>query len=561
MGNKTSREAADGPSHRTWRRPSAEFLRQTVGLDQFSDDMLTQMPDQMLVVLHWQEQAQRWISRNSNTLERLLKVVREILVLEKVGVDAAIMRVKEGVPILINAGEIEQQNIGEQVHLLDTFAQRFHGITAINAVGRGEDLPPLPVPHSLPWLRRLYSLLTELQTLTSQAPTKTLPLRSMRGRQWLPERLTMLSDPETRLFMQAAWDMSNGDLSRLRRPARSVPYYEGEDGGHLYAAPGPITEYVDLDVKQQDTYTQKILALNDDMVVTYVTVMALWFADRGGERDSRGQPVIVKTRVHVNDVLGLTGVKRNKRDYRREQKMEKARDIWALSEIILHGPQTVYERGKQQTRMIHSRLLEVAQENQVDLWGEETPYMFLIAPGEYAIPRMREDGAMTAMLLKPILNINAHRATGKIMALRFGFYLSGQWRIRATHGNYNQPWTVESLLRGARIPPESDSRLRQRFVEQFNETFDSLCERAVIKGWNYLDWDVENRPHRNWWSTWLQSRVLILPPDSVIEHYASIFAGARRALASAKAASTRKGGRAKVGQALASDSPIAPHEV
>jgi len=366
-------------------------------------------------------------------------------------------------------------------------------------------------------------------------PAHPVPRRSP----FAQSEVTMLNDPETRLFMQAAWDMGSGNTSRLVRPEGAIPYYEGEDG-KLYMAAAPVTEPVELDAAEQEAYTQKILSLNDDMVVAYVTAMAIWFAERGGERDSKGEPVIVKTRVHVNDVLSFMGAKRTNGDYQPKQKRKVAREIWALSEVIIHAPQTIYQSGKRPKQvMVHSRLLEVAQENEINAWGEQTPYNFLIAPGEYAIPRMREDGAMTALLLKPVVEVGAHRGDGKVLALRLGFLLTQHWRIRAAHHTYEQPWEVRSLLQGARIPLEVDSRLRDRFVKLFNETMDDLCERRVIKGWHYLDWDVENRPHRNWWGDWLKGRVAIFPPDLVVEHYQDIERHRRKAIASAKAAGKR----------------------
>jgi len=277
---------------------------------------------------------------------------------------------------------------------------------------------------------------TGATTATDTTPTSSprLPARPVMQRRspFAQSEVTMLNDPETRLFMQAAWDMGSGDTSRLVRPEGAIPYYEGEDG-KLYMAAAPVTEPVALDAAEQEAYTQKILSLNDDMVVAYVTAMAIWFAERGGERDSKGEPVIVKTRVHVNDVLSFTGAKRTNGDYQPKQKRKVARELWALSEVIIHAPQTIYQSGKRPKQvMVHSRLLEVAQENEINAGGEQTPY-FLIAPGEYAIPRMREDGAMTALLLKPVVEVGAHRGDGKVLALRLGFLLTQHWRIRAAH--------------------------------------------------------------------------------------------------------------------------------
>jgi hypothetical protein len=400
------------------------------------------------------------------------------------------------------------------------------------------------------YVLRLYDLLPALappEEADGIAPDpNTISTQRAVSEPWRPgERLTILSDPETQLFFRVAWDMSNGDLSRLIRPDVGVAYYQGDGGGQIYAAPAPLSDTAALDPREQEMYTRKILSLDDDHVVAYAACIAKWFADRGGERDSKGEPVIIKTRFHVNDGLRFMGYAphKGKRDFDPEQKRKLARDIWALSEIIIRAPQTIYTRGKRpMTVMVHSRLLEVAQENKLGPNDEETPYTFLIAPGEYAKARMREDGAMTAHLLRPIVEVGAHRGLGRIMALRIGFYLTMQWRIRASHGNYEQPWTVETLLQGGHIPIATDTRERQRFCAYFDEALDSLCERGALKGWHYLDWDPGARPHRDWFKPWLQAKVLILPPDMVVQHYARILPAARRAVAAAKSAGMRQTG-------------------
>jgi len=353
---------------------------------------------------------------------------------------------------------------------------------------------------------------------------------------WHPgDSVTVMNDPQSRLFIRAAADMQNGNHTRIKRHRNGMPYYDDADG-QIYTS-----RDAGIAIQQITEMTDGLLGLSDDHVGYWIAANAKFFSERGGEIDTHGNPNMTKVRFHVNDALRLIGKTCKKRDFDPDQKREAAQHYWDLSRVVLTAEQTVYEAGKPpKTRTIRSRLLEVAEENDGAGFQNLVPYSMLVAPGDYAIPTMREHGAMLAQLLKPLLNTGGRQGLGKAMRLRMGVYLAQQWRIRASHGNYNQPFYVETIIDGAHIPASPDSRLRDRYVRYFENTLDSLVDDGVAGWWHYTDWDASRRTHNNWFDLWMKAKVEVMPPEVVMQHYADIEPAARRAIASARAAAKRQ---------------------
>jgi len=144
--------------------------------------------------------------------------------------------------------------------------------------------------------------------------------------------------------------------------------------------------------------------------------------------------------------------------------------IWTLNRIFITGPQVIYERDRAGRRRekrvtVHSRLVDVSLESERDQVGDEHPYAFNLATGDWARPYVGHDGRMVAQLLRSVMEFDPRQGVG-LKAMRLGLYLSFQWRIRSSRANYDQTWAVRILLDGARIPVEADSRLYTRFRDQ-----------------------------------------------------------------------------------------------
>lgn len=395
--------------------------------------------------------------------------------------------------------------------------------------------PPLTLPR-LPGEPDLSAVLDVAQA--------TPPVPRARG--FMPAALTITSDKFTQLVLQASWDAANRDFSRWTRRYTAPPSYQDDEDRTLYVSDAPAggTAMTVLSPEQEARYWETVLSLDDDKVSAFVISLGKWFADRAdlNLRDPEGNPILAKTRIHVSDILSFQGVKpHHKGGFRREQKQKVADDIWTLNRIFVTGPQVVYEtdkrgRRKEKTVTVHSRLIEVSLESEHDLLGDEHPYALNIAPGDWARPYVLHDGRMVAQLLRPVMEYDPRQGVG-LKAMRLGLYLSFQWRIRSSHGNYEQPWKVETLLVGSRVLTEKereDRRYHQRVREQCEAALDRLQRDGVIGAWEYDRWDEDALDGRGWFRRWLQWTVHITPPASVVAQYAQIARASARAIAAAK---------------------------
>jgi hypothetical protein len=318
------------------------------------------------------------------------------------------------------------------------------------------------------------------------------------------------------------------------RPGNGAPpyYEETPDGVDQEQAVRVFIHPTDgrsqLTPEQEATAYRAVLQLDDDKVRAFAICLGAWFAETGG-----GDPKLPKVRLDANAILAYQGVKRHERAYRRDQKEKVALDVWALSGIFIRGPQLVYDaRGRPKTVMVRSRLLEVEQEDEINLFGEETPYAFRVAPASWIKPLLEDGTRYVATLLHPVLRYKPHQGVEKI-AMRLGLHLALHWRFRAAHGNYEQPWHISTLLESTGIAIPAHRESRRRLMDDFERALDQLQADAVIARWQYVRCAETENPQRVF-PEWLTRTVEIIPPPAVVEQYAQLAPRRRLELAAAK---------------------------
>jgi len=511
-------------SRRAWRRPSAEYLREC-GL---SEEMLRHtdlLPDELLLILCWHEHARAWVLKNEGPITAALKT--------PAGTRDADRWDREG-PILRKAGR---------------WLIRSHAIWAVLEALRGGDISDVEqvLKEERPWTRRLLALLHAVPLRWRALTLKGGALPPAGTRPWLfpsfdPPEIWMPSGKEVQVLAAALWDAANGGKNWLRPQHGNPPYYAGEEGRQVYVSHATQAEVATITTEQETEYWKTVLEKLPDEKLLSVFLIALgkWFGDRGALRDQEDQPLIAKTWLHVSDILYFQGRKREVHGgYERADKLDVATHLGTLSRLIYTGPQVRYDRGAPRTRVVHSRYLEVAQENDVNLFGEETPYAFSISPGDWILPTLSSATPMLARLFRCVLQQNPRYASQRF-AMRIGIYLTFQWRIRAHKRNWDQTWELRTLLGGASVPIEGDNRLYGRFLDYVEEALDRLRDLGAIGRWDYKAWHPDMRARRGWFARWLEEQVIITPPASLIEEYATIATSYRRAIASAKKATRKK---------------------
>ncbi|MGH2346141.1 MAG: hypothetical protein ACRDG4_13015, partial [Chloroflexota bacterium] len=227
------------------------------------------------------------------------------------------------------------------------------------------------------------------------------------------------------LVWQGVYAASNGRIDKWM-PARAglPPTYADADGNRLFVHPGDGSTR--LTAEQAAAAMELVLRLDDDVVSAAVISMGKWIADTGGSvaQTAEGLPILPKIRIHVADILRFQGIKQHaKGGYRPEQKQKVARDLRALNEIWVTGKQEIFTRqGKRMARKhvnVRSRFMELTQEDDLDPLGNESPYAFRVAPGEWIAPMLGEYYRLMAILLRPVMGYDPRQGMGRV-AMRLG---------------------------------------------------------------------------------------------------------------------------------------------
>lgn len=175
-------------------------------------------------------------------------------------------------------------------------------------------------------------------------------------------------------------------------------------------------------------------------------------------------------------------------------------------------------QGESMALVVSSRFGEVVSQGAVEA------YIWRVRPGDVFARFLFGPGRQTALLSQKALEYDPYRQKWE---KRLARYLAWQWRNRQGTGNYLHPFRVQTLLDAvqASVSPLHPLRTRKRL----EEALDVLEKDGVIESWQYEPTTEENIGQRGWWKEWLGWKVVIEPPQAVVDHYAAIRApGAKR---------------------------------
>jgi len=496
-----------------------------LGLDKVA---VHDLPDEMLLVLYWQERAWEWERRSKNDVLALLSAARDAL--KTYGsLEATEAAAREGAfspehPLAQDA------DFGARVHLVSLGIARLHALHAVHLLGQGKEISPIPISDPPPWMRRLFHLLERLQ---ARKPVPSAPIPSaphVSGTPFMPPAVDVLSSIHVTAGYRAMFK-ERGSPGQWQLPPNMPPQYVDPSGVEIVRKDRQTQTSVDE--KEQSALFARVLEYDDGMAQTYMICLAKWFDE------TSGSPHLISARVHINDVLDFRGMKKHKGTYDPRQKQEVRADIMRLNDLWVKSTDTVYEQRRNgkgkvaKTVYVDSRLIEVAVESE-DLHGD-IPYAFRIRPGEWAQPYLTEENRQTALLLRPIMQYDPSQGVER-MAMRLGLYYTTQWRIKIAHNTLDQPWKVNTLVRGTCTRLPTDSRLYTRFIDQFEEAHDRLVEDKVLDRWEYGQ-EYHALPKRGRFQEWQRCRLFAYPPHEVLARFPHLAHNRSKAIA----ASTRAG--------------------
>jgi len=238
-----------------------------------------------------------------------------------------------------------------------------------------------------------------------------------------------------------------------------------------------------------------------------------------------------RTWITADAILNYRGIKpKTKREgdsqYRAghhlEHRMSVARAFEQLDHLWLNliDVEVVAMKGKSrkpQKLRLESKAISISDRiSQGGLGGGYVAIAWHYQPGEWAKPFLSPGFRETALLAQKSLQYDPYH---QIWEKRLARYFALHWRIRAPHGNYEQPYRIVNLLETISIKPNERFPLRTR--ERLEKALDQLQADGVIARWEYQRWE-EKLPTKRWLATWLEWTILVTPPEKVIHYYTSL---------------------------------------
>ncbi len=275
-----------------------------------------------------------------------------------------------------------------------------------------------------------------------------------------------------------------------------------------------------------------LAALEPEMSLAFAAAMGAWTQAFHNRTLSQSGAVV----FHVNDILELRGLKRTKDGtFKPEQKRAVAARLHRLEKFYASGEAPGSDGRKMR---LTGRLIDVVTAEAEDLFGM-TPYGFAIRPG-LAVAPFFEQSPQLAHFFTKLAALDTKQGVERIAYL-LGLYLVFQFRVREKSQNFAQPFLVKTLLVGARVPIEANSKHFTRFRDNAEAALDRLKAVGCVAGWEYETGDTEALPDRGWFRPWLEKcRVKITPPEPILESAALRSEERQKAIAAAARQAPRK---------------------
>jgi len=302
-----------------------------------------------------------------------------------------------------------------------------------------------------------------------------------------------------------------------------------EDGQlPIYPTPEELKQW-------QDKVTAKLKQMNDETVDCLDVVTAKWLDQARHPEEG--------INLNVNELLQARGLKPRRTggyDQKARQKMAQHVETLGTLWLKIHEAtrwETVFESGKkkrvQRTDTMESRVLDISLRKESTLrgWdaagGDVQYFSWRLKPGLALLPWVAGDNRQLAWLSTKALQYDPYKQKPEKRLLR---YLSWQWRIRRNEGNLLQTFTTRTLLEGIRLRRDPNNPIKTK--DRLEKALDTLLEDKLINAWQYDGWD-ESRWTSDGWAGWTDARVLIEPPQHILDQAAKITAPPQKKLTAA----------------------------
>lgn len=222
--------------------------------------------------------------------------------------------------------------------------------------------------------------------------------------------------------------------------------------------------------------------------------------------------------LRVDDILRMRGLQpksspNGRGGYTQEQRQAVVNAVHRLESIWVDvGEMPDYSTGRKQKLAVRSRAVVVT--DAAGLRGETFDTLYVkYRPGDVFSTILIERREVAWLSMAALAYDYAH----EIVPKRLAKYLAMLFRINAKHGCF-KPISVQKILEA--IGEELNQHKPLRTRERLEKALDRLHDDGVIRGWEYKDFvDRLSESRKGWSKKWLDSKVVIEPPEPVKEFY------------------------------------------
>ncbi|MFJ7470282.1 helix-turn-helix domain-containing protein [Peribacillus frigoritolerans] len=230
--------------------------------------------------------------------------------------------------------------------------------------------------------------------------------------------------------------------------------------------------------------------------------------------------------IYLNDLLSIRGLKPKlggfgrRGGYEAKQREQILKSLTNIQSIWINiNKATIYENGKPVQTKLQGRtfIFKDCAGVEYDISEEAGRKKITYTIDKVFAKYLNGSARQVALLSIKALQYNPYK---QLWEKRLTRYLSWRWRTQARKGDFLQPNKTSTLLEsiGEKLNDRTPSRTRERF----EKALDVLQNDGVIASWHYEKWDESIADYKGWASIWLNSMILIEPPDIIKEQYRSI---------------------------------------
>ncbi len=301
-------------------------------------------------------------------------------------------------------------------------------------------------------------------------------------------------------------------------PWPTTPLYKGNLEGIIQIRPFQPSEHsfaTQLLIEKAQNQAQSLTDLDVDMFDALCSIFL---------SKARYTEDIIE--IHFTDLLMIRGLKPKlggegrRGGYEQQQKDKVLQSLTKIQSLWLElNKATVYEKGKAVQTQLQGRtfLFVDHNRNEYDIAQLDKHKTFTFTVDKVFTKYLYGSGRQIALLPIQTLHYNPYSQKWE---KRLARYFSWRWRTQARKGDFLQPNKIRTLLEaiGENVNERTPSRTRDRL----EKALDQLLEDGVLSAWHYHKWNETIANNKGWVRLWLDSTILVEPPEIIKDQYRSI---------------------------------------